>query len=129
MTAVRAIVAAHGSLADGFVSAVQAISGQGAVLRAMSNTGMSSADVVAALARALDDTQANLVFTDLPAGSCTLAAKRLQRDRPGLTVISGVNLPLLLEFVLRDSFDGPELDAAVGRSRDHLRIMGAARVG
>jgi mannose/fructose-specific phosphotransferase system component IIA len=127
------LVAAHGSLAEGLVSAVQSITGHGGVLMAMSNAGMSSADVATAMARALDATGATVVFTDLPAGSCTLAARRLQRDRPGLSVVIGVNLPMLLEFALQDpgsvttggNTSAGALGAAVDRGRDHIRIFGA----
>jgi PTS system N-acetylgalactosamine-specific IIA component len=41
----------------------------------------------------------HVVFTDLPAGSCTLAARRLQRERPDLVLVTGANLATLLDFV------------------------------
>jgi mannose/fructose-specific phosphotransferase system component IIA len=123
------VVAAHGSFADGLVSAVDAITGKGGTLRAVSNTGLSSADMLVALARVLDETGARVVFTDLPAGSCTLAARRLQRERPGLTVVTGVNLPLLLEFVLHDPWSDADVAAAVARGREFMRAFDPANVG
>jgi PTS system N-acetylgalactosamine-specific IIA component len=128
-SSVRAIVAAHGQLAQGLVSAVDVITGRGASLRALSNAGMPAAEVATALGSALDETGAHVVFTDLPAGSCTLAARRLQRDRATLTVVIGVNLPMLLEFVLRDGDSAADVAAAVDRGKEHVRILAPVHVG
>jgi len=128
MSSVRAIVAGHAALADGLISAVAAITGRGDVLRAVSGAGMTASDVTRTLERALDDTGANVVFTDLPGGSCTLAARRLQRERPGLAVVIGVNLPMLLEFVMRESGGAADAAAAMERGRDNIRIFDATNV-
>jgi PTS system N-acetylgalactosamine-specific IIA component len=128
MSNVRAIVAAHGKLAQGLVSAVDVITGLGASLSAVSNEGLATAGVQAALARVLDETGATVVFTDLPAGSCTLAARRLQRDRATIVVVTGVNLPMLLEFVLRDGSGAPDVAAAVERGREHVRLLAPTHV-
>ena len=129
MSSVLAIVAAHGTLASGLVSAVDLITGRGAVLRALSNQGLGAAEVSAELVRALDETGANLVFTDLPAGSCTLAARRAQAQRPALTVVIGVNLPMLLEFVLRDGAGQADIAASVERGKEYVRILAPTNVG
>ncbi|HYV97924.1 MAG TPA: hypothetical protein VE967_10750 [Gemmatimonadaceae bacterium] len=129
-TGVRAIVAAHGSLAQGLVSAVDTITGRAGALLAVSNTGLSAAGVEQALLNALEATGVGVVFTDLPAGSCTLAARRLQRARPALSVVIGVNLPMLLELVLRDTATGADLAAAVERGKEHVRLFaGTGNVG
>jgi len=78
-----AIVLAHGTLAEGLVSAVDRISGEGSRLLAMSNDGLSGHDLVARLKQAMADTGASVVFTDLPAGSCNTAALRAVHDAPG----------------------------------------------
>lgn len=123
-SSVRAIVAAHGTLAAGLVSAVDVITGRGAALVPISNAGLDARGTADALARTLDATGAAVVFTDLPAGSCTLAARRLQRDREALTVVIGVNLPMLLEFVLRDGESADDVVQAVERGKEHVRILG-----
>jgi mannose/fructose-specific phosphotransferase system component IIA len=129
MSNVVGIVAAHGKLAAGLVTAVQAITGRGSELVSVSNEGLNPTDVAATIAAALDASGATVIFTDLPAGSCTLAARRLQKDRPALTVVVGVNLPMLLEFVLREAHGADDIEAAVGRGREHVRILPAANVG
>jgi PTS system N-acetylgalactosamine-specific IIA component len=43
-----------------------------------------------------------VVFTDLQAGSCTMAARRVLRGMTDAVVVCGTNLPLLLDFVFND---------------------------
>ena len=127
--AVRAIVAGHAALAEGLISAVAAITGRAGMLRAVSGAGLTAADVTRTLARALDDTGATVVFTDLPGGSCPLAARRLPRERPGLAVVIGVNLPMLLEFVMHEPAGARDAATAMERGREHIRIFDATNVG
>lgn len=105
----RAVVAAHGDLAEGLVSAVSRVAGAAAASRLMpfSNATLGGAELVDALRHALASTGAVAVFTDLPAGSCTIAARRIARESPGLAVVCGANLPMLLSFVMA-STGGPE---------------------
>ena len=96
---VRGVVLAHGSMAVGLVDAVRQITGAAEeVLVPLSNRGLSP-EALSSEVRA----QVNgptIVFTDLPSGSCGFAARRNCKDCPELVTISGVNLPLLLEFVM-----------------------------
>ncbi|HEY3286504.1 MAG TPA: hypothetical protein VGJ96_05190 [Gemmatimonadaceae bacterium] len=105
----RAIVAAHGDLAEGLVSAVSRVAGAAAAARLLpfSNATLGGAEIADALRQAIASSGAQVVFTDLPAGSCTIAARRLARDVPGLAVVCGANLPMLLSFVMASSA-GPE---------------------
>ncbi len=101
----KAIVAGHGSFASGVISAVEQITGRGDRFIAVSNTGMCLEDIQHTLVQALDDTGARVIFTDLPAGSCTMAVRRLVRERPGVVLITGINLSLLLDFAMQDDAD------------------------
>lgn len=94
-----ALVAAHGDLAAGLRSAVDQITGHGSLLDVLSNRDMGSAEIEHAMREKLVAAEAFVVFTDLPAGSCAMAARRLQRDRPEVTVVTGTNLGTLLDFV------------------------------
>jgi N-acetylgalactosamine PTS system EIIA component len=51
-----------------------------------------------------------VVFTDLQAGSCTMAARRYLRDRKDVLLVAGANLPMLLDFVFADKL--PAIEAA-----------------
>lgn len=94
-----AVVAAHGDLAAGLVSAVAQITGRGDLLLPLSNRGLGPAEIESALRTALAAGPVQAIFTDLSGGSCTMAARRLQRERPALSVATGVNLAVLLDFV------------------------------
>lgn len=122
------IVLAHGELAAGLVSAVEQITGMGSRFVAMSNSGLSSAELEVRLRALVDETGARVVFTDLPAGSCNIAAFRLLRDRD-VIVVSGVNLPTLLHFVTHPQLSPEEAATeAVERGAPTLKVtLGTAR--
>ena len=96
----RAIVAGHGDFAAGIVSAVEQITGKGAAFRALSNRDFGAVGLEDALRAAVTGTGARVIFTDLPAGSCTIAARRVARDVPGLIVVTGANLSVVLDWAL-----------------------------
>jgi PTS system N-acetylgalactosamine-specific IIA component len=101
----RAIIAGHGDFPEGMVSAVQQISGRGSVFLALSNRGLSGEDIEARLKAAAEETGAKVFFTDLPAGSATLAIRRMMRGDPGVVLVTGANLATLLEFVFQSDSD------------------------
>jgi PTS system N-acetylgalactosamine-specific IIA component len=132
----RAVLAGHGDFAAGLASAVAQITGVSDAFTLLSNRAMSGEEILVALRAALDAHALRVIFTDLPAGSCTLAARRLQRERPDLVLITGVNLATLLDFVFSDvaPHDGDAEDTdvtrrcaihAVEKGRSALAISGA----
>ena len=93
------VVVAHGEMAKGLVDAAQRITGVTAdCLAPLSNDGKnpeqlkSEVDCMAGASR-------SVVFVDLSSGSCGMAAMACCRDSMRRVVVSGVNLPMLLEFV------------------------------
>ncbi|NLG62492.1 MAG: hypothetical protein GX539_09615 [Candidatus Cloacimonetes bacterium] len=99
-TAVQGIVIAHGTLADGLIDAVRQITGTDGGLRPISNSGLGPDGLAEAVRDNLEQGPA-ILFTDLKSGSCGMVAHRLLRDRKGLHVLAGVNLAMLLTFVLQ----------------------------
>src|SRR5687767_6378072 len=98
---VRGIVIAHGDMASGLVDAVRHIAGvTGDFLTPLSNRGLGP-EALAQEVRKLASNEPTIVFTDLQSGSCGFAARRCLQGNPRLVVISGVNLPILLEFVMK----------------------------
>lgn len=119
---VRAVVAGHGTFAAGIISAVDQITGLGAQFVAVSNTGMAPAAIEAQVREALDASGATVVFTDLPAGSCTMAVRRMAKLAPGITLVTGVTLPTLLAFAL-----GADPVEAVARGKESLMLVESPR--
>ena len=125
MSDVRAIVAGHGDFGAGLVSAVAQITGRGELFVALSNRDMSAQDVERAM-RDLSLPGVAVIFTDLPAGSCTMAARRLMRDRPDLLLVTGTNLATLLDFVFSDGVPvGDAVRHAVEKGKAALVVTGA----
>lgn len=98
-TCARGIVVGHGDLARGLVDAVRRIAGSAAdALTPISNEGRSPQQLVADL-EAMAGTGPVIVFVDLQAGSCGIAALASCRENSLRAVVCGVNLPMLLDFV------------------------------
>ena len=98
--AVRGVLLGHGAMPQGMVDAVRQITGVDEdVLSAISNKGLSPETLSDAVRQRVGDAPA-IVFTDLQSGSCGFVARRLTQQLVHVVVISGVNLPLLLEFVM-----------------------------
>ena len=128
MSNVRAIVAGHGTFAEGMLSAVEQITGRGDLFIGVTNRDLSAHDVEVVIRNHVDASGAVVIFTDLPAGSCTMAARRIQRERPVVTVVTGVNLATLLDFAFHD--DASDVNAvqhAADKGRASLMVTGGSR--
>jgi PTS system N-acetylgalactosamine-specific IIA component len=124
---VRALVAGHADFAAGLVSAVEAISGLGAGLRPIQVRGLCGTDIEELLRRTLTDSGARVIFTDLQAGSCTMAARRVQRAMPGVVLVAGANLPMLLDFVMSSVTDAAAAASqAAEKGRASVSVYGIA---
>ena len=95
----RAIVAGHGEFAAGLVSAVQQITGRGGQLIPISVQMLNVEDIEQLLRSKMQETNVRVIFTDLQAGSCTMASRRILRGMDDAVLIAGANLPTLLDFV------------------------------
>lgn len=121
----RAIVVGHGEFAGGLVSAVGQICGMADKLVVLSMMGMTPEDIEKNIRDQLSRTGAQVIFTDLPAGSATIAARRIVKDTPGLVLVSGVNLATLLDFVFSSDASPTEAArAAAERGKASLIVVG-----
>jgi mannose/fructose-specific phosphotransferase system component IIA len=96
--ALRGVVVCHGSLAKALVEAAESISGVTGVLLAVSNSGCDRESLEQRVAEAVDGRPA-VVFVDLASGSCLFAVLKGMRALPGVKVVTGVNLAMLVDFV------------------------------
>lgn len=124
-TEVRALVAGHADFAAGLISAVEAVTGRGEMLEPIVVKGLCGEDIQQLLAERLTATGAVVIFTDLQAGSCTMAARKVLREHPQVLLVSGANLPMLLDFVLSSAKDNYEAArTAVDRARNAIAAYG-----
>lgn len=97
----RGIVVAHSALAQALIDAVERIAGVDDALVALSNEGLSPEAVRERLDELAGDGPA-IVFADLREGSCGLAARQVCiGSGPHRALITGVNLPVLLDFAMK----------------------------
>lgn len=118
----RAIVAGHGDFAAGLISAVEQISGRGRMLLPLAIKQLGVEDIEALLRKEMVATGVRVIFTDLQAGSCTMASRRILHGMEDAVLIAGVNLPTLLDFVFADSMP-PVLAARHAAERGKASIV------
>jgi PTS system N-acetylgalactosamine-specific IIA component len=122
----RGIVAGHADFAAGLVSAVEQITGRGGALVPIEVKGLCGDDIQKLLHDTMIANNVRVVFTDLQAGSCTMAARRVLRDIGDGVLVAGANLPMLLDFVLSSNPDaGEAAKAAAERGRSSVSVHGA----
>ncbi len=106
---IRGIVVAHGEMARGLVDAVRKISGvEEGILIPVSNEGKSPQALLDELEE-LPGRGGFILFTDLTSGSCALAARKCSRGERHMAAVTGVNLPILLDFVFHRELPLEEL--------------------
>ena len=122
---IKGIVIGHGEFANGMLSAVDKITGQGAALLALSVQDRSLVQIEEWLREHLGSSGARVVFTDLQAGSATMAARKALRDLTTVVLVVGANLPMLLDFVLSNTEDPVEAARhAADRGRAAIVVHG-----
>ena len=121
----RALVAGHADFAAGLVSAVDLITGRGDVLLPIQVKGLCGDDIEELLHESMVASGARVIFTDLQAGSCTMAARRVLRRLGEGTLVAGANLPMLLDFALSSEPDaGAAAAQAAERGRAAVSVHG-----
>ncbi len=126
-THARAIVAGHADFAAGLVSAVQQITGRGAQLIPVSVATLTVEAIEELLREKMLDASVRVIFTDLQAGSCTMASRRILRGMDDAVLIAGANLPTLLDFVFAEGRTAPEAARhAAERGRAAISVHGAS---
>lgn len=122
---IRALVITHGDIGRELVRVTEMILGPIEGLSAMSNNGKSAVDITADIKEwlaqdpvdenlATRETHKKLILLDDYGGSCATSSQLACGDHPDTSIISGVNLAMLLGFVTwRDSADFEHLVAKI----------------
>ncbi len=120
----RGLIVAHGTFARGLIDAVRAITGADEdALVALSNTGRSPEQLAADIEACVREGRW-VVFTDMQVGSCAFTARRLCRSRGDLVVVTGANLPMLLDFVVNRELPAAELaQRALSRGQQGMCVV------
>ena len=120
----KGVVMTHAGLSDALVRAAIEITGDEEALIAVSNVGLGRermCDLVAELT--LDSP--TVVFVDLPGGSCLQAVITATRERADVALVTGVNLPMLLDFVFNRNVSAAEAaERATAVGTQSIKAMG-----
>ena len=108
---VPALIATHADLAEALVRAASRLYGPIEGVEVISNEGLSRAQLEAEIDRRVAEWPAGgLVFTDLWGGSCHTCGATVARGHGEVIVLTGLNLPTLLDYLHnRDLFGVAEL--------------------
>ena len=120
---VNAIIIGHGDFARAMLKTAEAIVGEQQNVEVVSNKGFSCDQLGLEIERRCENREHNtIIFLDLPGGSCTISCYTLLKDHHNMNIISGVNLPLLIEFfMLRNKYSAGELvPLLVKKGKDNI---------
>lgn len=116
------VIVAHADVASALVSAVEEISGIRGALVALSNRECAPEELERRLADSVRPGPA-VVFVDLGSGSCAHVGRRVGRRAGDVAVITGVNLPMLLDFVFHRGLPLAELSERLEeKARSETRV-------
>lgn len=122
---VGAILVSHENLSLCMAEALSKITGETAFITPISSKGITPGQLEHDITRAIEsmrDAGGIILFTDLHGGSCALVCSRIQRKYPEIAVITGVNLPVLIEYVFhREKPLGEILDRLVKKGREGIQ--------
>ena len=97
---VPALLVMHADLAAALLRAAEKLYGPVDDVAVLSNEGLSRADLERAIdARVSSWVKGGLVFTDVWGGSCHQCGASAARGRGEVVVVTGLNLPILIDFL------------------------------
>jgi mannose/fructose-specific phosphotransferase system component IIA len=124
---VGAILVSHENVSQSMVEALAKITGESRDIISLSSKGISPGqleDQIVTTIKSMSSVEGIILFTDLQGGSCSLVCSRIQRKYPDIVVITGINLPLLIDFVFQRHRPVPEIvDRLVERGRAGIGIF------
>lgn len=119
----RILVATHSTLAEGFADAVRFFMPDASNVSFV-NGYVESPELERELRESLEGLTGDgptVVCTDIPGGSVNQVAMRLAGEYR-FFLVSGINLPILLELVLATDLDDETLSRIVGEARVQLML-------
>lgn len=121
---VRGIIIGHSDFARSLLDTSEQIVGKQPFIEIVSNKGFSCETLSEKIRDILgcDKEHETIIFLDLPGGSCTISCYNLLKEKRDLNIISGVNLPMLIEFfILREKRSAQELvPVLVKKGKDNI---------
>ena len=128
MSRIPALLVTHADLGAALVRAAEQIYGPVDEVGVLSNAGCSRAELERAIEERVSGwAEGGLVLTDFPGGSCQQCGLLAARTHAQVVVITGINLPALLDYLHnRERYSAVELaERIMARGRDSVRVQHA----
>lgn len=126
MSRIPALLVTHAELGAALLHAAEQIYGPIEDVGALSNSGLGRAELERLIReRVAGWAQGGLVLTDFPGGSCQQCGLLAGRGNGEIVVVSGINLPGLLDYLHnRDRYPAGELaERLMAKARDSVRVQ------
>ena len=123
---VPALLVMHADLATALLHAAEKVYGEIAGMHVLSNEGLDKAQIEERIAaEVVDWREGGLLLTDFWGGSCHTCALAAARGNGQILLLTGVNLPMLLDSLHnRDRCGVEELaERMLQRGRDNIRTQ------
>ena len=121
----KALIVAHGELSSALLHTVEQLAGPQPDVRTLSNEGCDLPALLAKIQAAAAELGPGpvVVFADLFGGSCAQATRAALLHQPDWRLVTGVNVPMLVNFFQnRDRLGLDEaIEALVARGRDGVK--------
>ncbi|MCK4538731.1 MAG: hypothetical protein KAV42_08045 [Candidatus Krumholzibacteria bacterium] len=121
------IIVTHGGLARELLDTAKLIVGKIPFCYAISNKGLADEVLVSKIKKIIEETDPSFafLFVDYFGSSCSLNCVRAVRGRDNTVVISGINLPILLDFVTKRGTMEPEeiINNLIHRGQESVKIV------
>ena len=125
-TTVPALLVMHADLAEALLHAASAVYGPIEGIEVLSNSGLSREALEARIVEQVTHWRhGGLVLTDFWGGSCHTCGLKATRGRGEILLLTGVNLPVLLDYLHnRDRFTASELaERLQTKGRESIRAQ------
>jgi mannose/fructose-specific phosphotransferase system component IIA len=122
---VPALVVMHGDLAAALLRAAAQVYGPVEGVEVLSNDGQSREQLEREIAQRVERwSEGGLVLTDFWGGSCHLCGVAAARGHGDIVIVTGLNLPTLLDYLHnRDQYPPLELAERLrAKGRDSIRL-------
>jgi mannose PTS system EIIA component len=125
---IPALLVTHADLGAALLRAAEQVYGPVGDVEVLSNSGLSRADLERAIRERVSGwTHGGLVLTDFPGGSCQQCGLLATRGNAEVVVVTGVNLPALLDYLHnREHYAVGDLaERLIAKARDSVRVQRA----
>jgi len=123
---VPALIVTHADLGTALVRAAESVVGKVEDVSLLSNENLSRADLEEAIEASVRGwTNGGLLLTDFWGGSCHTCGASAARKHGEVVIVTGVNLPLLLDYLHnRDKLNvGALAERLQQKGRDSIRVQ------